>query len=336
MNHVRITSMSIEQLPRLIPLLEMSAQKPYRYLLNELCKKLDSLWFYQLEEAIKNGLGQNFVVMGQDRVLGLILYTNLPWETRIFNKKMGSISHFIVDPTNTQKDEIAGLLLDQAINWAISNGIEFLLCKTYTDDIFSIHSLESKGFLLMDSLLDYIYDFSRYSLEQVVQPSIPEGYTIRPSRENDEKELIFIARESFQSHFGRFHADERIPKQLATQVYEEWVNSSIHGYADWIRVAEIRGRIAGFSIWKKPSQLELKLNIQVGHYSLCGIHPDYHRKGLFSILTYDGMKLFNGLASCIEGPTHINNYPVQRGYDKLDWKISDARHSFHKWLSVER
>jgi hypothetical protein len=47
------------------------------------------------------------------------------------------------------------------------------------------------------------------------------------------------------------------------------------------------------------------------------------------------MKLLSGMVTCIEGPTHINNYPVQRGYDKLNWKIADARHSFHKWLTPE-
>jgi len=42
--------------------------------------------------------------------------------------------------------------------------------------------------------------------------------------------------------------------------------------------------------------------------------------------------LLDGIADCIEGPTHVNNYPVQRGYTKLLWRICDAHHSFHKWL----
>jgi hypothetical protein len=116
------------------------------------------------------------------------------------------------------------------------------------------------------------------------------------------------------------------------QMYEEWIKSSIDGYADWIIVAEYESRIAGYSVWKKPSPLEQEHGVRVGHYSIGAVHPDYFGKGVFSSVTFTGMGLFEGIADCIDGPTHINNYPVQQGYSKLSWKIRDAQHSFHKWL----
>jgi hypothetical protein len=110
------------------------------------------------------------------------------------------------------------------------------------------------------------------------------------------------------------------------------MNSSLNGYADYFVLAEIDNRIAGLSIWKKTSALEKKLPIRLGHYSIGAIHPDFFGRKLFSILTYEGMKLLQPEVDMIEGPTHINNYAVQRGYARLGWQISDARHSFHKWL----
>ena len=45
------------------------------------------------------------------------------------------------------------------------------------------------------------------------------------------------------------------------------------------------------------------------------------------------MQSLEGSADVIEGPTHINNYGVQFGYAKMGWRVlSDARHSFHKWI----
>ena len=142
-----------------------------------------------------------------------------------------------------------------------------------------------------------------------------------------------MAHLAFEGHFGRFHADRRLGKEVATRVYEQWLGSSLDGYADWIDVAEISGNIAGFSVWKKPSPQEVELKIRIGHYSISGIHPAYHGRGLFTALTHEGMKGMQGFADVLEGPTHINNYGVHAGYSKLNWRVgADARHSFHKWL----
>jgi hypothetical protein len=33
------------------------------------------------------------------------------------------------------------------------------------------------------------------------------------------------------------------------------------------------------------------------------------------------------------GPVHVCNQGVQRTLQRVGWKISGARHCFHKWLS---
>jgi hypothetical protein len=48
-------------------------------------------------------------------------------------------------------------------------------------------------------------------------------------------------------------------------------------------------------------------------------------------LTLEGMRLLAGHARRIEGPTHATNFPVQRAYVALGWRVADARHGFHRW-----
>ena len=148
----------------------------------------------------------------------------------------------------------------------------------------------------------------------------------------NEGQLERLAEASFKNHFGRYHSDPRIPLEKAIQVYVEWMRSCIRGYADFILVAEIDKRIAGVSTWKKASILEKDLSLRISHYNIGAVHPDFSGMGLFSNLTYAGMQIFKDSADIIEGPTHVNNYPVQRGYQRLGWQVFDARHSFHKWL----
>jgi ribosomal protein S18 acetylase RimI-like enzyme len=186
----------------------------------------------------------------------------------------------------------------------------------------------------MDSLLDYVYDSRKYPLSGIPRPATAPDVLIRAATDADEDPLVELARLSFQEHFGRFHTDPHIPRAQATELYAEWIRSCCHGYADWVRVAEVNGALAGVAAWKKPAALALAHGLRVGHLSIVGIHPHYAGRGLFSALTYEGTFLLEGVADYISGPTHINNYPVQRGYDKLRWRIFDAQHAFHKWLKA--
>ena len=332
MGAIRMSAMSPEQLGQLKPLLERSRQKPYRFLLSDLPDAPDSLWLSEIAAFSQGQQGQAFVAMHESETVGLVAYSDLPWDTRVIGTRMGALKYIVVEPDCPRQPEVVERLLNQVIDWAISHGVEFLLCKTYTDDISTIHALERSGFLLMDTLLDYVYCGRADPPHDVFRPPLFEGSTIRLAKEDDVEGLAAVAHASFHHHFGRFHADERIPKGQAIQVYEEWIRASCKGYADWILVAAVNGRIAGYSVWKKPSTLEQSVGMRLGHYSIGVVHPDYHGLGLFSALTRAGMELFDGIADYIEGPTHVNNYPVQRAYSRLLWRICDARHSFHKWL----
>ncbi|HEV8421828.1 MAG TPA: hypothetical protein VGQ40_00690, partial [Chthoniobacterales bacterium] len=98
--------------------------------------------------------------------------------------------------------------------------------------------------------------------------------------------------------------------------------------------AEIDRRIAGYGIWKKPSRCEVSQAIDLAHYSLAGVHPDFAGRGIYSALARDGMKIARAEARFVDGPVHVSNFPVHRALHRLGWKIADAKHSFHKWLVV--
>ncbi len=330
---VEILDLSAAGIDGLQTLLKASAFKPLRYLARELGASLDDYWLRSISALLTVDNVRGFVAVGNGGAIGLLVYSQSPWETATLGRKAGVLNHFILAPSARRNGRIALQLLDHALEQAQSCGIRFLSAKTYTDDVAVIHALESRGFLLMDTVVDCYYDYRRFPLVDTTPPATSADVVLRLALPQDRAELVSTSRLAFGEHFGRFHADPRIETAVATKIYEEWINSSLDGYADWINVAEVGGRIAGFSIWKRPSPLESGMAIRVGHYSISGIHPDYHGRGLFTALTYEGMKEMQGVAEIVEGPTHINNYGVQVGYSKLHWRVGgDARHSFHKWF----
>jgi ribosomal protein S18 acetylase RimI-like enzyme len=331
-SEVEIENLSLARIDEIESLLGASAFKPLRYLARELSDSLDDFWFRSIKDLLQPEKARGFLAIRNGEAVGIIIYSDNPWETTMMGKKAGVINHFVIAQSARRSGKVALQLLDHALQQALSSGMQFILGKAYTDDVAVIHALESRGFLLMDTVVDCYYDFRRSPLEHIVRPAISADVVLRLAVPEDRAELVLAARSAFQGHFGRFHADELIGREVATKIYEEWINSSMDGYADWIYVAEISGKIAGFSIWKRPSPLENNLQVRVGHYSISGIHPDYHGRGLFTALTYEGMKRMQEIAEIVEGPTHINNQGVQAGYAKLHWRVcGDARHSFHKW-----
>jgi hypothetical protein len=294
--------------------------------------EINKFWQDKIFENSKKSPAYLIQEMSGSSMDGFILINELDWDSKIFDLKMAAINEFVLNRQSSKKGWIADQLLEKTVIKAKEVGYQFLLCKTYTDDIYSIHALEKAGFLLVDTLLDYHVDFRKVNFNKIPIPEVADEILIRFANEDDGEELAALARAAFANHFGRYHSDPRIQKELATQTYVEWMQSSLHGYADYFVLAEINHRIAGLSIWKKTSELEKDLPIRLGHYSIGAIHPDFYGRKLFSILTYEGMKLLQPEVDLIEGPTHINNYAVQRGYNRLGWQIGDARHSFHKWL----
>ena len=71
-----------------------------------------------------------------------------------------------------------------------------------------------------------------------------------------------------------------------------------------------------------------------GELGLLGvaIDPAFAGMGLFKHLVRDGVRRLAPFVDSIEGLTHVNNRPVQRGYARLGWDLADGRHALHLWL----
>lgn len=258
---------------------------------------------------------------------GILLYIDAPWDSKVVGKKVGTLRHFGTAGGSGSRDE----LLETALRHASGRGVQCLTCKVQASEIDTIHSLEKHGFLLMDSLMDFVFDFSAKAEGNMTAPR-ESGATIRIAEPGDIAGVLVVAEKAFAHYFGRYHADPNVPYEAATNFYREWVRSSFHGWADWILVAEIERQIVGFGIWKKASELETRHLLGVAHYNLAGIHPDFSGRGLYSALAAEGMEHAEQFARYLIGPVHVSNYPVHRALSRLGWKTRAARHSFHKWL----
>jgi ribosomal protein S18 acetylase RimI-like enzyme len=294
-------------------------------------EEIESRWMDEIAELLSNESAVGFVAEISRTICGFAICAPLPWESPLVGKSMWGIKHIGLVSGRSDSSPVATALVGEAVRRVAARNGDFLLCKAIPSDMAIIHALESNGFFLMDTLLNFVCDcLAGGSNDHPRQ--LPEGFVLRLATSSDVESLVETARASFAKHFGRFHADPRIGRGTATTIYEEWIRSCANGWADWIVIAMHGDRIAGYSAWKKPSALDQRHGIRLGHFSIGAVHPDFFGRGLFSALTREGMERLRLSADWIEAPTHIDNYAVQRGFLRLGWRIAGAQHAFHKWL----
>jgi len=303
---------------------------PYRYIPSATTDSLVHLVLMEIENVASSSNGKIFGLYDKGVIVALAAIRPQEWEARVLGGSSYCISIWILKECNNLL-KLVKCLVSSASEKASRS---LITAKCWSSETKVIHALEGNGFLLMDTLVDVFYVKNKSSRSDSFAIPMPDGFCIRNARIDDENGLRDLAKESFCNHFGRFHADPNIATSTATSVYQEWISSCIHGWADLIFVAEDTNtkRLAGFSAWKTPSSEELSHGINLGHCSILAVSSAFAGRGLFKHLTQTGMDALED-CSAIEGPTHINNIRVLRGYTSLGWKIADSRHAFHAWIN---
>ena len=314
-----------EALPRLahIPLAHLHHLKPNQRL---------AYWLDEISESLAHESAIAFASIVSGTINGFIIYSDSPWDSQVTGMRIGTVKHLAVSSDGRVSAGILRELIDELTRSLDKRGTQCVICKVQSNEFAVVHALEQRGFLLMDTLLDFVFDFSRTPIEEINRLRRDRQLVIRRANPSDLLELMAISEKAFADYFGRYNVDRQMPPGTATKIYAEWVRSAFHGWADWILVAEVDGKIAGYALWRKALQTEERHRLSVAHYDLAATAPEFRGRGLWTALMLEGMGIARDFAQYLIGPVHISNYPSHHTLHKLGWRISGARHSFHRWL----
>jgi ribosomal protein S18 acetylase RimI-like enzyme len=291
-------------------------------------------WLGEITQSLADKSSIAFGSLVSGTLNGFVAYNDSPWDSQITGRRIGTVKHLAVTADNRAGADILHELIDELMRSLTDRGTQCVICKAQPDELVTIHALQRHGFLLMDTLLDFVFDFSRTPMEEIDLTGRDAQLKIRRAKAGDLSDLMAISEKAFSSYFGRYHADPQMPPGTATKIYIEWVRSAFHGWADWILVAEVDGKIAGYGLWRKAFATEDKSSSGIAICDIVAVDPEFHGGGLGTALMVDGMAVARDFAQYLIGPVHVSNYPVQRTLQKLGWRIAGAKHSFHKWLGA--
>jgi GNAT superfamily N-acetyltransferase len=213
--------------------------------------------------------------------------------------------------------------LDHVLGYCGSYSIRMLIARCSTAELALAQEMERRGFLLMDTLVYYSFDFRKKNI-----PSDTGMAEIRTIRPGEEKEVRTIARESFRGYFGHYHADSALDRQACDDAYTSWAENSCvkEGFADHVLTAVSKGRLAGFATLRMNSPDEAE-------GVLFGVAPFAQGAGIYRSFIVRGLEWAHqrGAVRMVVS-TQITNLAVQKVWVRVGYEPSHSFYTFHKWF----
>lgn len=212
--------------------------------------------------------------------------------------------------------------LSPVLDFCRANKVELLIARCDMSDLDAAQSMERKGFLLMDTLVYYNLDLTRQDVP------VDKGVAlVRPIRIEEEKGMIFVARESFHDYSGHYHADPKLDKHKCDEAYTDWARKAFASRdSDNFLVGEIDGRVVGFGVLRINNPNE-------GEMFLGGIHPDFQGQGIYHSFLCKAMEwCLSKKAKKMIISTQLKNISVQKVLIKFGFEISRGYYTYHKWF----
>lgn len=203
--------------------------------------------------------------------------------------------------------------IKRAIKTASLSEPVFIYAKLPVDSIHSIQELESAGFRLVDTNLQFIKP-----IENKVNKI---GYTcIRFARSNDREQTVRLAASSFR--YSRFHLDPVIPDAIANRIKESWVlNFFLKRRGDGMVISMIDNIVVGFIQFLKDNHNNIVID-------LIAVNQQQQRKGIATdMIRYIETEL-GDFYSILVG-TQLSNIPSIIVYQNLGFRLIASYYVFH-------
>jgi len=267
----------------------------------------------------------------KSKLLGLVTFSKLDWDSTHFGIPMAIISDVIISEEVSNLRETKKRTITLALSELQKRGIRHVSTKVDIYDIATAQALEMAGFRLMDTTVIYGFDFRKSKI-----PKFEDQCTLRLAKSEDENALIGVAKISFSKtriSDDRFHADPDLSQEKSDALYVEWIRNSIRGeIADAIIVAEMGGKPVGFTTIENFRVKTDQVGVNIGALILSAVIPEARGRGVYTSMIRKGLEYLKPMVDIAELGTQITNFPVQKAWSTLGFKLTSGAYAFHRTL----
>lgn len=294
--------------------------------------KLENFTANKVIHRLKQKEAEVVTVRGDEgELVGLVTCSRLEWDSTHFGMPMAAVWDVIMSEKVPNLRETKKRAITLAISELKKKGITHISTKADIYDITTVHALEMASFRLMDTTVIYAFDFRKSQI-----PEFEDQCRLRLAKSGDEAALIRIAAISFSKtriSEDRFHADPCLPEEKSDALYIEWIRNSIRGkIADAIIVAELEGKPVGFTTIENFRARADEVGVSIGALILSAVLPKARGRGVYTSMIRKGLEYLRPKVDIAELGTQITNFPVQKAWSKLGFKLASGTYAFHRTL----
>lgn len=297
---------------------------PYKYYYSGVLNITDNTFLNLFYDKNKTYL----YIEKNGEIKGVTSYFKLEWDSKILGFGVGKIDFLAADGGYDNKFEIKNLLINRMIEKCREDDINYILCRTYSDDLSSINSLISNGFILVDGNLKF-----SLNLKDMKTEDINHSIQTRLVKPEDINQVKKIASESFQ--IDRFHSDPIVTKKKADEIHELWAENSCKNIAaDAVIVGLINGEVVSFVTCKIDRIAKEYFNLPLGVIVLVATAKKFRRKGIAKHTTFTVLEWFKeNNIEIVEVGTQISNIGASQLYESIGFKLIYSSLTFRNFLN---
>lgn len=195
---------------------------------------------------------------------------------------------------------------------AASEDVRLVSCRIPSEsDRALVSAIEQAGFRRIEELV---------TLRRPVEPAPKALRDVAPAREGDGEACVAIAVAAFRQ--DRYHADPRIPDEVADAIKAAWVRNDIAGRADLSLVARTPDRsLAGFNLLVRDGDEAV--------IDLIAVSPATWKSGYGKALVAAGLQAYAGSVETMRVGTQASNTVSLALYQSLGFRIVDRQLTYH-------
>lgn len=285
----------------------------------------------QICRHIREGRGNDggaWIVVEQNHVRGFGCFRKLPWDSQQLRMTAARIDYLIAAGSYNEQRSVKEMLLEELLVEAQNVGVWHMSARVDASDLSSLHVLEEAGFLTVDGLLTFALDLKEPS---AVEPT--NDFEIRLATAEDAPETAALGRTAYV--YDRFHADPFIDRELADELYANWVQDSCDGKAaDAVLIAEDQSGLLGFVTCKLPSDIGSNAaNSRRGTIVLVASASHARGRGVGYSLTMAALEWFRQ-SGCetVDVGAQLSNIPAARLYQMCGFRLRATSVSLRRLL----
>jgi ribosomal protein S18 acetylase RimI-like enzyme len=287
---------------------------------------LQSIANYLYDDICQSGNEANLITASnQGRLVALLAYASLDWDTRHYNHKSGHIQHLLTD--NSLDQTLIEKSLEHVLRMfeqrCIDSGIEFVYADLDSWDFAKSAALQTAHFKYILSRVD---GFVKEKIKPIHVFDDVDVSTVRSD------EIAFFEKISAQSYFrgGRFYADPDFDQARVDQMYANIVRSSYESKQILI-VYRVKGQPVGLFICKRIVDYPHFSGLRVAPLRFLIVDPQFRDRKIAQDLFIHTVNYLKNSCDLVTTGLEIHNLPSLNLHTKLSYRFNYTHNAYHWW-----